>query len=661
MFIDKVHIFVKAGDGGSGCVSFRREAHVPKGGPDGGDGGRGGNIVVRASRNVSTLIDYRFKHHFKAERGMHGEGSRKSGKSGEDVILRVPVGTIVRVIDDDDEILCEVADLVKDGDEVVVASGGKGGLGNTHFVTSTRRAPAFAELGESGDEFKIEFEMKLLADCALVGLPSVGKSSLIACMSNAKPKIADYPFTTIAPNLGVALASNSSFVVADIPGLIEGASQGKGLGHDFLRHIERSALIVHIVDVSGGFEHRDVIDDYEIINSELEKYSDEFMSRPRIIVANKCDMCAYDDIANKNLQKIKARFNEDLKLQESGRLPYNICIPKLFEISSVTQVGVGDLKEAIASEIDNIRANNEAESSKQDSYERVWNLDDSLSANRIEITPEETGFRVYGRSVEKLVERTDFYNDEAVLHFQSKLKKMGVEDKLIEAGAKINDEIYIGDISFDFFPSNEAKTKLDVGIFGGSFDPIHLGHLSCANVALLECNLDEVMFVVGNVTPFKEDKRGLHFSAEDRYEFVEATLSPYPQFVASDFELHKTGTTYTFDTVSKIKKSFENKGIDVGLNLIIGSDLLSELHLWHNAGRLAKMVRLICVTRPGFTELDVPPDVNEQGWKIKFLKSPNKDISSTEIKERLIRGESIKGLVPDEAYFLIMDAELIED
>lgn len=661
MFIDKVHIFVKAGDGGSGCVSFRREAHVPKGGPDGGDGGRGGDIIVRASRNVSTLIDYRFKHHFKAERGMHGEGSRKSGKSGDDVVLRVPVGTIIRILDDDDEVMYEVADLIRDGSEVVVASGGKGGLGNTHFVTSTRRAPAFAELGESGDEYKVELEMKLLADCALVGLPSVGKSSLIACMSNAKPKIADYPFTTIAPNLGVAKTQSSSFVVADVPGLIEGASAGKGLGHDFLRHIERSALIVHMVDVSGGFEHRDVIEDYDIINSELEKYSQDFIDRPRIIVANKCDMCAYDDAAKENLMKIKARFDKDLELQESGKLPYNICVPKLFEISSATMSGIGELKEAIGTEIEKIRAARKIESERSNAFERVWSFDEAQRTSRIEIVPYESGFRVSGRLIEKLVERTDFYNEEAVLYFQSKLKRMGVEDRLIEAGAKINDEIFIGDISFDFFPSNEAKTTLDVGIFGGSFDPIHNGHMSCAIAALQECNLDEVLFVVGNVTPFKVGDTSPHFSAEDRFEFVRSALSDYPQFVASDIELHKSGTTYTFDTVSKIKRDFESKGIEANLNLIIGSDLLEELYMWHNAGKLAKMLKLICVTRPGFSDLDVPHMIAEQGWKIKFLKSPNIDISSTEIKDRLIHGVSIKDCVPASAYDLIMDADLSEE
>ncbi len=258
MFVDKVHIYVKGGDGGAGCMSFRREAHVPKGGPDGGDGGHGGDVVLVADSSLSSLIDYRFKHHFKAQRGTHGKGSKMHGARGEDLILRVPVGTIVREYSEDDKVAGElIADLTHDGERVIVAEGGIGGRGNTHFVTSTRRAPAFAELGEPADDKWIELEMKLVADAALVGMPSAGKSSLISKMSAAKPKIADYPFTTLVPNLGVATSGDLSFVVADVPGLIEGAHEGRGLGHEFLRHIERTALIVHVVDLTGDYEQRD--------------------------------------------------------------------------------------------------------------------------------------------------------------------------------------------------------------------------------------------------------------------------------------------------------------------------------------------------------------------------------------------------------------------
>ena len=255
-------------------MSFRREAHVPKGGPDGGDGGHGGDVVLKADASVSSLVDYRFKHHFKAQRGTHGKGSKMHGARGEDLVLRVPVGTVVREFDEAAKQPGElIADLAHDGEAITVADGGMGGRGNTHFVTSTRRAPAFAELGEPAQECWVELEMKLLADAALVGMPSAGKSSLISRMSAAKPKIADYPFTTLVPNLGVAVSGDDSFVIADVPGLIEGAHEGRGLGHEFLRHIERTAVIVQVVDLTGDYEGRDPLDDYETIKRELGLYA----------------------------------------------------------------------------------------------------------------------------------------------------------------------------------------------------------------------------------------------------------------------------------------------------------------------------------------------------------------------------------------------------
>ena len=270
-FTDLSHINVKGGDGGAGCMSFRREAFVPKGGPDGGDGGHGGSVIVEADAQLSSLIDYRYKHHFRAGRGTHGQGARRYGRDGEDLVLKVPLGTVVRELDPQSQTpMYQIADLTQPGERVIVAPGGAGGRGNIHFVTSVRRAPAFAEKGEPALEHWIELEMKLMADAALVGMPSVGKSSIIARISAARPKVADYPFTTLVPNLGVARAtSGQSFVAADVPGLIEGASEGKGLGHQFLRHIERTALIMHVVDVTGGYEGRDVIEDYATINAEL--------------------------------------------------------------------------------------------------------------------------------------------------------------------------------------------------------------------------------------------------------------------------------------------------------------------------------------------------------------------------------------------------------
>ncbi|MDH4140790.1 MAG: GTPase ObgE, partial [Coriobacteriia bacterium] len=285
-FIDEATIVVRGGDGGAGCTSFRREAHVPKGGPDGGDGGRGGNVTLEADASVSNLLAYRYKRHYKAQRGTHGQGSQRNGARGEDTVLKVPLGTVIRDADTGDVL----GDLIQQGDRAVVAEGGHGGRGNVHFVTPTRRAPAFSELGEPAEERRIVLELKLLADVALVGLPNAGKSSLIACMTAARPKVADYPFTTVVPNLGVAGAGERSFVIADVPGLIEGASEGKGLGHGFLRHIERTALIVHVVDLTGGYEGRDPVGDVELIEFELESHARELAERPRVLVGNKSDV-----------------------------------------------------------------------------------------------------------------------------------------------------------------------------------------------------------------------------------------------------------------------------------------------------------------------------------------------------------------------------------
>lgn len=287
-FVDYTKIFVKSGDGGRGCVSFRREKFVPKGGPDGGDGGRGGHVIIRASAELNTLLDCRYNREYKAQRGEHGKGSNKHGKDGEDIVIRVPVGTVIK----DDSTGELLADFFENGQEIVIAEGGRGGLGNSHFATSTRQAPKFAQPGEEGQERWLVLELKLLADVGLIGLPNAGKSTLISVMSAAKPKIADYPFTTLVPNLGVVkIDDQKSFVVADIPGLIEGAHTGAGLGFQFLRHVERNAVLLHLVDVSD-IQPSDPVEDFEKINKELILYSPELASKPVAVAATKIDIAA---------------------------------------------------------------------------------------------------------------------------------------------------------------------------------------------------------------------------------------------------------------------------------------------------------------------------------------------------------------------------------
>ncbi|MDM8301289.1 GTPase ObgE [Collinsella tanakaei] len=438
-FTDICRINVKGGDGGAGCMSFRREAYVPKGGPDGGDGGRGGNVVIQASSQLSSLIDYRFKHHFRAERGTHGQGSRRDGKSGEDLILKVPMGTVVRELDPDtQEVAYEIADLTHDGERVIVAPGGTGGRGNTHFVTPTRRAPAFAEKGEPAEEHWIELEMKLMADAALVGMPSVGKSSLIARMSAARPKIADYPFTTLVPNLGMVRAGDYSYVVADVPGLIEGASSGRGLGHQFLRHIERTALIMHVVDITGGFEGRDPIEDYRIINQELAAYASELAERPQIVVANKCDVSGMTE-------RVAA-------LKEAAIADGH----EFFAVSALTGAGMQTLMLACGKRVAELRRELAEDQEPSDLYDEQWERRRRERDRAFTVVCESTGiWRVVGRGVERLCVKTDWENEEAVIYFQRALGKIGVDAALEEAGCVAGDEVRIAGYSFAYEGAEE--------------------------------------------------------------------------------------------------------------------------------------------------------------------------------------------------------------
>ena len=449
MFIDKVRIHVKGGNGGAGCMSFLREAHVPKGGPDGGDGGHGGNVVVEADASLSSLIEYRFKHHFKAERGTHGKGSRMHGATGEDLVLKVPMGTVVHEYFEESKEVGElIADLTHDGERVTVAEGGMGGRGNIHFVTPTRRAPAFAELGEPSQERWIELEMKLMADAALVGMPSAGKSSLIAKMSAARPKIADYPFTTLVPNLGVARSGDYSFVVADIPGLIEGAHEGRGLGHEFLRHIERTALIVHVVDLTGDYEGRDPLEDYDIINRELALYADELAARPRIVVANKIDVPGAEEVADRLAERVREDSIAAAGGDEFAPSPVD---PKLYRISALTGEGVDGLKAAIATKVHELREELRALSEADVQYEHVWEHKREERDKQFKVVPLGGGvFRVEGPQVERMVVQTDWENEEAIAFLQHRLKRLGVEKALEKAGAVDGDEIRIVGRAFEF-------------------------------------------------------------------------------------------------------------------------------------------------------------------------------------------------------------------
>ena len=452
-FTDLSHINVKGGDGGAGCMSFRREAFVPKGGPDGGDGGHGGSVIVEADAQLSSLIDYRYKHHFRAGRGTHGQGARRYGRDGEDLVLKVPLGTVVRELDPQTQMpMYQIADLTQPGERVIVAPGGAGGRGNIHFVTSVRRAPAFAEKGEPALEHWIELEMKLMADAALVGMPSVGKSSIIARISAARPKVADYPFTTLVPNLGVARAtSGQSFVAADVPGLIEGASEGKGLGHQFLRHIERTALIMHVVDVTGGYEGRDVIEDYVTINAELAAYASELAVRPQVVVANKCDLPGCEEA----VERLRAAAEAD------GH--------EFFAVSAATGLGLDALVNRVAAMVADLRREVAAAEPERDLTE-TWERDRQRRDKRMVIRREERHvWRVSGAAIERMVVQTDWENDEAVAFLQHRFDRCGLDLQLAKAGAVNGDEIRILGFAFtyegegaddEYSEVNEAEEEL---------------------------------------------------------------------------------------------------------------------------------------------------------------------------------------------------------
>jgi GTPase len=426
MFIDQVKIYVKGGDGGNGMVAFRREKYVPKGGPAGGDGGRGANVVFRVDEGLRTLMDFRYKRHFKADRGQHGMSKNQHGKNAEDMIVKVPPGTIVT----DAETGELIADLTMDGQTAIIARGGRGGRGNSRFATPANPAPEIAENGEPGKERDIKLELKVLADVGLVGFPSVGKSTLLSVVSSARPKIAEYHFTTIVPNLGVVeTEDNRSFVMADLPGLIEGAHQGVGLGHQFLRHIERTRVIVHVIDMSG-LEGRDPYEDYLTINQELKEYNLRLTERPQVVVANKMDIPE----AEENLAKFKEQVGDEVQI---------------FPISAVTRQGLRELLFTVA---DLVETTPEfpLHDEEEDKPLRVL-YKYQKEEPTFEITRESDGtFVVKGEELEKLFKMTNFEREESIRRFARQMRGMGIDEALRERGAKNGDIVKISEYEFEF-------------------------------------------------------------------------------------------------------------------------------------------------------------------------------------------------------------------
>ena len=430
MFVDTAKIFIQAGRGGNGAVSFRRELYIEKGGPDGGDGGRGGDVIFRATKDLNTLLNFRYKPELKAKNGESGSKRNKTGKSGEPLIVKVPVGTLVKR---SGEIL---ADLKFDGEEAVVARGGDGGFGNAHFKSSIRQTPRVAELGENGETFEADLELKLLADVGLVGFPNAGKSTFLSVVSNARPEIANYAFTTLTPNLGVAEIDGSNLLIADIPGLIEGASEGKGLGDAFLRHVERTSVLLHLIDV---YEENPG-EKYQIIREELKKYQPELLDRPEIIA----------------LTKTEGMDSEMIKYQVS-KIQEKAGDVQVFAISSSAHLGIKNILRALRKEVEEFRKFEE-ESVENESEEDIavisLSQDEISKAWQVEFNEEENIFKVSGEKIDKFARRTNFMNIHGVNRLRDILRKMGIEHELRRMGAENSSIISISGNQFELVDSN---------------------------------------------------------------------------------------------------------------------------------------------------------------------------------------------------------------
>lgn len=422
MFVDRARIYIKAGDGGNGIISFRREKFVAYGGPDGGDGGDGGDIIFIADPNLKTLMDFKYRQHYKSENGGNGMGGNKHGRNGKDLVIRVPVGTVLKD-PDTGEVLC---DLARPGQKVIAAQGGKGGKGNARFKSPVMKAPRFAESGDPGVERWLILELKLLADVGLIGFPNAGKSTLLSVLTMARPKIADYPFTTLTPNLGVCSFGDKSFVIADIPGLIEGAHEGVGLGHEFLRHIERTRLLLHLVDVSGA-EGRDPLDDFEKVNNELMLYNEDLAKKPQLVVATKTD-ALYDRKEYERFKRI---------IEEKGY--------RVFGISSVTSEGIDALLNAVSSYfIDDKREE------IPDEEEVAVIPPPPKDVKELEIEVDGNTYKISGAMIDRLLKRVNLTDEDSLRYFQNTLLKYGIFEELKKAGMKNGDYVSVRGFEFEY-------------------------------------------------------------------------------------------------------------------------------------------------------------------------------------------------------------------
>ena len=612
--IDRVEITVKAGDGGRGAVSFRREMYVPMGGPDGGDGGKGGDVVVKADRSVDNLRLYRQKNIYRGENGHSGAGKKKYGKDGEKLVLAVPPGTIVTSLEEDGlEVL--LADLEKYGDKVIVAAGGKGGWGNVHYKSSINQAPHIAQKGETGEEHNIKLEMRLIADVGIIGYPNAGKSTLLAAASAAKPKIASYPFTTLEPVLGAVEIGLESFVIAEIPGLIEGAHLGKGLGHDFLRHAMRTKILIHLISGASGSPVEDMLK----VNNELSLFDPLLGKKPQIVAINKIDLPEVQEV----LEVIKSEFTE------SGI--------KAHYISAETGQGVSGLMAEVLKVL-----NEEAAAEKlPEPPGKVFRPQPKEA--RIKVVREGDEFVIYSPGLDRLIAGQGVSSDELRWQLNFQLDKLGVNTALEKAGVKAGDKVRCGALTWEWsLPDRERKK---IGVLGGTFDPVHLGHLMMAEEARTSLDLSEVLLVPAGQPISKPNDTVT--PARQRLEMLQLAVAGNPNLKISTIEIERKGPSYTADTIAEIRSAY---GGGYEIYFILGWDSLAQLPDWYEPSRLLGMCYLVTVPRPGWkrpsmkTLEGVLPAIKN---RVIFLDGPKVDISATEIREMAARGESIDHLVPE--------------
>jgi GTP-binding protein len=611
---DRVEIIIKAGNGGNGAVSFRREMYVPYGGPDGGDGGKGGDVIIKADKSTDSL---RFFHHrkvYQAENGHNGAGKKKYGKDGKDFILSVPPGTMIITIDESGKDVL-LNDLENIDEKVVVGLGGKGGLGNVHFKSSTNQTPRLALRGEKGEEKALRLEMRIIADVGIIGYPNAGKSTLLATASAAKPKIASYPFTTLDPVLGVVNIGMENFVMAEIPGLIEGAHLGKGLGDDFLRHAMRTKILIHLI--SGTSDNP--IDDMIKVNNELTKFDISLAQKPQIISLNKIDL--------PEVQEKLQNINKDL----SG------AGIKAHYISAATKQGVDKL---MAATFELLKAQAVREK-RPEPPGKIFRPQPREA--RIRVDRKGNEWIIHAPGLDRLFAGSGATEEELRWQLNYQLEKHSVNNILEKAGVKVGDKIRCGDLVWEWDKPGRSVNK--IGILGGTFDPVHLGHLMIAEEAKTVLELNEVILIPAGQPMTRPNETVT--SAKHRLEMLKLVIEGSPYLKVSAVEVERKGPSYTADTIAEIKK--RSGGRDE-LYFILGWDSLAQLPEWHQPSRIITMCTLVAVPRPGYdkprrkTLEGVLPGISE---KVIFLEKPRVDINATEIRDLVARGESVDHLVPE--------------